>query len=406
MDKSAFTERAEKHLKNVIANHDASISAAVASIIGTVVGYPFDSIKTRMQTYNYGKMRNCIKLTYESEGLRGFYRGVGPPLITISIVKSISFSVYNRSKNVIDRYLDPHSLSGLTVSSSAAGAVSGYLSAIISCPLELIKMQRQIEQLLVRQSSITASINAETAKQAAAKASKEAAKEAAKASKEAAKASKEAAKASKEAAKAAAKASKEAVKAVTKSATKSTTKSAAKQTTTNVVKNSIPNSIFKGQYSSTSLQTGINIFKANGIRGLYRGFLFQGFRDALGTGSYFCAYEITKKLLTMGNKESNHVTHFFAGGLAGIASWICIFPVDLVKSKLQIDAKSKRKIYKSQLECIKQIYKTNGIKGFYQGISSCLVRAFPVHALNFVVYEHALRVCKRLSSDENESEVD
>jgi len=323
-------------------------------------------------------MRNCIKLTYESEGLRGFYRGVGPPLITISIVKSISFSVYNRSKNVIDRYLDPHSLSGLTVSSSAAGAVSGYLSAIISCPLELIKMQRQIEQLLIRQSSITASINAETAKQAAAKATKEAAKEAAKASKEAAKASKEAAKA-------AAKASKEAAKAAAKSATKSATKSAAKQTTTNVVKKSIPNSIFKGQYSSTSLQTGINIFKANGIRGLYRGFLFQGFRDALGTGSYFCAYEITKKLLTMGNKESNHVTHFFAGGLAGIASWICIFPVDLVKSKLQIDAKSKRKIYKNQLECIKQIYRTNGIKGFYQGISSCLVRAFPVHALNFVV---------------------
>jgi len=372
MDKSAYTERAEKHLKNVIANHDTSISAAVASIVGTVVGYPFDSIKTRMQTYNYGKMRNCIKLTYQSEGLRGFYRGVGPPLVTISLVKSLSFSIYNRSKNVIDRYLDPHSLSGLTVSSSAAGAVSGYVSAIISCPLELIKMQRQIEQLLVRQSSITASINAETAKQAAIKASKEAAKAAAKSA---------------------------------KAATKSATKSAVKQTTTNVVKNSIPNSTIKSQYSSTSLQTGINIFKANGIRGLYRGFLFQGFRDALGTGSYFCAYEITKKLLTMGDKESNHVTHFFAGGFAGIASWICIFPVDLVKSKLQIDAKSKQKIYKSQLECIKHIYKANGIKGFYQGISSCLIRAFPVHALNFVVYEHVLRLCKKLG-DERESEVD
>jgi len=44
MDKSAFTERAEKHLKNVVANHDASISAAVASIIGTVVGYPVNIV--------------------------------------------------------------------------------------------------------------------------------------------------------------------------------------------------------------------------------------------------------------------------------------------------------------------------------------------------------------------------
>jgi len=366
MDKSSFTKRSKKYLVNVIANNETSISAAAASIIGTVVGYPFDSIKTRMQTYNYGKMRNCMKLTYESEGLRGFYRGVGPPLITISLVKSISFSIYNRSKNLIERYYDPKSLYGLTISSSAAGAVSGYLSAVISCPLELIKMQRQIEQLLVRQSSITASINAETAKQAAKAAAKKSASTA------------------------------------VKFGTKSSLNSAAQQTTNNVVKNSIPNSTFKGHYSTTSLQTGIKIFKANGIRGLYRGFLFQGFRDALGTGSYFCAYEITKRLLTMGDRESNHVTHFFAGGFAGIASWICIFPVDLVKSKIQIDAKSTQKLYKSQLECIKQIYRTNGVKGFYQGISSCLVRAFPVHALNFVVYEHVLRLCSKFVNDNSE----
>ncbi|OUM60731.1 hypothetical protein PIROE2DRAFT_13459 [Piromyces sp. E2] len=377
MDKQAYTQRTEKYLRNVIDNHQTSISAAVASIIGTVVGYPFDSIKTRMQTYNYGKMRNCIKLTYESEGLRGFYRGVGPPLITISIVKSISFSIYNRSKNMIDRYFDPKSLYGLTVSSSVAGAVSGYVSAIISCPLELIKMQRQIEQLLVRQSSITASINAETAKQAAAKAAKIASKAAAK----------------------------ESAAAAAKNTATQTVKTVTHQTTKNVVKNSIPNSTLKSHFSTSSLQTGINIFKANGVRGLYRGFLFQGFRDALGTGSYFCAYEITKRLLTMGDKESTHVTHFFAGGIAGIASWICIFPVDLVKSKLQIDAKSKHKMYKSQLECIKQIYRTGGIKAFYQGISSCLIRAFPVHALNFVVYEHVLRICKKIG-EEKDSEID
>ncbi|KAL6605646.1 mitochondrial carrier domain-containing protein [Neocallimastix sp. 'constans'] len=382
MDKESYEKRVKKHLENVIVNYRTTISATSASVVGTLVGYPFDSIKTRMQTYNYGKMTNCIKLTYRSEGVRGFFRGVCPPLVTVSIVKSISFSIYNRSKDFIDRFYDSKSLYGLTVSSSAAGAVSGYVSAIISCPLELIKMQRQIEQLLVRQSSITASINAEQAKQAAAKAAK------------AAKA------ASKAAAKAAAK---ESANKAAQGATKQTLKSVANQTTKTVVKNNIPNSTFKGQYSTTSLQTGINIFKANGIRGLYRGFLFQGFRDAIGTGSYFCAYEITKKLLTLGDRESTHVTHFFAGGFAGIASWICIFPIDLVKSKLQIDVKSKNKIYKSQLQCIKQIYKTSGVRGFYHGISSCLIRAFPVHALNFVVYEHVLRLIKKL---EHESEID
>lgn len=377
MDKASYDKRIKNYVENVIVNNKTSISAASASIIGTLVGYPFDSIKTRMQTYNYGKMRNCIKLTYRSEGLRGFYRGVGPPLITISIVKSISYSIYDRTKEFVDRYIDPTSLYGLTISSSIAGVTSGYLSAVISCPLELIKMQRQIEQLLVRQSSITASINEETAKQAAKTAAKQAAKTVAKQS----------------------------TSNTVKESAQQTAKSVTTQTTKTVVKNSIPNATFKGHYSTTSLQTAINIFKANGIRGLYRGFMFQGLRDAFGTGVYFCAYEISKKLLTIGDRESNHVTHFFAGGIAGIASWIGIFPIDLVKSKLQIDAKSKHKMYKNQLQCIKYIYKTSGVRGFYQGISSCLIRAFPVHALNFVVYEHALRLCKKLA-DKKESEID
>ncbi|ORX78520.1 mitochondrial carrier [Anaeromyces robustus] len=353
MDKASYDKRIKNYVENVIVNNKTSISAASASIIGTLVGYPFDSIKTRMQTYNYGKMRNCIKLTYRSEGLRGFYRGVGPPLITISIVKSISYSIYDRTKEFVDRYIDPTSLYGLTISSSIAGVTSGYLSAVISCPLELIKMQRQIEQLLVRQSSITASINEETAKQAAKTAAKQAAKTVAKQS----------------------------TSNTVKESAQQTAKSVTTQTTKTVVKNT------------------------NGIRGLYRGFMFQGLRDAFGTGVYFCAYEISKKLLTIGDRESNHVTHFFAGGIAGIASWIGIFPIDLVKSKLQIDAKSKHKMYKNQLQCIKYIYKTSGVRGFYQGISSCLIRAFPVHALNFVVYEHALRLCKKLA-DKKESEID
>lgn len=414
-----------KNLKKVIYNNQTSISAASASIIGTLAGYPFDSIKTRMQTYNYGSLRHCMKLTYQTEGLRGFYRGVGPPLITISMVKSLSFSVYSKTKQYANRFLDQNSMIGLTIGSTAAGIAAGYLSAVVSCPLELIKMQRQIEQLLVRQGTMETLISntlpqskklnsaglksagkmtTSTTLNSATKVTPSTIKSATSsaATKAIAKPStiKSAAKSTmKSAAKTAAKSS-----TTTTSTLKSTAKAATTSQTTSAMAKSLWQSSGKaGQATTSSLQTGINIFKANGIRGLYRGFLFQGIRDATGTGVYFCAYEISKKILTPRNSESNHMTHFFAGGIAGIASWLGIFPIDLVKSKLQIDAKSKIKMYKNHLECIKHIYKVSGIKGFYQGISSSLIRAFPVHAINFVVYEHVLRLCQSI---DDESEID
>ncbi|KAI9481157.1 MAG: hypothetical protein EXX96DRAFT_447319, partial [Benjaminiella poitrasii] len=51
------------------------IAASAAAIVGVVSGYPFDSIKTRLQTQNYDSISSCIKRTYKDEGIRGFFRG-------------------------------------------------------------------------------------------------------------------------------------------------------------------------------------------------------------------------------------------------------------------------------------------------------------------------------------------
>lgn len=51
-----------------------------------------------MQTYKYNNFVDCVRHTYQTEKIGGFFRGVTAPLASITLVRTISFSVYQRSK--------------------------------------------------------------------------------------------------------------------------------------------------------------------------------------------------------------------------------------------------------------------------------------------------------------------
>lgn len=87
-----------------------------------------------------------------------FMLGVVPPLITVSIIKSISFTVYERSKAFAKQtqpsIFDKHNVLSTMAVSTTAGSISGAFIAALSCPFELVKIQKQLEYLL-RASSIS-----------------------------------------------------------------------------------------------------------------------------------------------------------------------------------------------------------------------------------------------------------
>lgn len=62
--------------------------------------YPFDVVKSKMQSDGFGagqqyrSMRDCFKKTYASEGLLGFWRGLGPTLLRAMPVSAGTFAVY------------------------------------------------------------------------------------------------------------------------------------------------------------------------------------------------------------------------------------------------------------------------------------------------------------------------
>jgi solute carrier family 25 (mitochondrial carnitine/acylcarnitine transporter), member 20/29 len=94
-----------------MARHDnyarSEISSAKVALYGGLAGealwissYPFDVVKSKMQSDGFGvgsqrysSMRDCFRQTWRGEGMRGFWKGIGPTLVRAMPVSAGTFAV-------------------------------------------------------------------------------------------------------------------------------------------------------------------------------------------------------------------------------------------------------------------------------------------------------------------------
>jgi hypothetical protein len=147
----------------LIKRYRVEIGASTSSVFSTLVAFPLDSVKTRMQTYHYKGFLDCVRHTYRTEKLGGFFRGVAAPMVSIALVRTVSFSIYQRAKysyaawakkNLgfdIIRHVNkqgtyPNLYSVLCF--GAAGATAGSAITFLACPFELTKLSAQVSVLM------------------------------------------------------------------------------------------------------------------------------------------------------------------------------------------------------------------------------------------------------------------
>ncbi|KAF7114578.1 hypothetical protein CNMCM5793_009223 [Aspergillus hiratsukae] len=139
------------------------------------------------------------------------------------------------------------------------------------------------------------------------------------------------------------------------------------------------------------------LYKEGGIRSVFRGSAMTLARDGPGSAAYFAAYEYIKRSLTPKDEHGNTTGDLSmpavlaAGGAAGIAMWIPIFPVDTIKSRLQ-SALGKPTIGGT----IRSVYASGGFKAFFPGFGPALARAVPANAATFAGVELAHQFMKKL----------
>ncbi|CAO1600686.1 hypothetical protein XANCAGTX0491_004369 [Xanthoria calcicola] len=139
------------------------IAASSSSLLSTFAAYPLDSVKTRMQAYRFKHFADCVWHTYTTEGFKGFWRGCVAPMASVTLVRTISFSIYQKAKYsysaAIGRVTGEEPLvtvnrpgsiptPGTVVCFGAAGATAGAIAAFIACPFELTKQAAQISVLM------------------------------------------------------------------------------------------------------------------------------------------------------------------------------------------------------------------------------------------------------------------
>ncbi|XP_059208591.1 mitochondrial basic amino acids transporter isoform X2 [Centropristis striata] len=145
-----------------------------------------------------------------------------------------------------------------------------------------------------------------------------------------------------------------------------------------------------------SLDCLVRIYNKEGLRGINRGMVTTLLRETPGFGVYFLAYDLWTRYLGCEPEDPYMIPKLlFAGGMSGIASWISTYPVDVIKSRLQADGVGGVNQYSGIMDCVRQSLKKEGWRVFTRGLTSTLLRAFPVNATTFATVTLFLMYMRR-----------
>jgi len=266
-----------------ISKSGSLISGGIAGCIARTFTSPLEVIKTLKQTTSSSKsFSQCFKNIYETEGIRGYFRGNGTYLIRTLPYSAIQFLTFEQTNN----YLANNNINK-NIRYLISGASAGFTSLTFTYPLEVIRTRLTIQS---RQNpEYTGITNAYT-----------------------------------------------------------------------------------------------KIVQTEGIRGLFKGYTMScmGFIPYLTINFYTFNY-----LKDNTNPTGNTLINLANGSVAGTAAISITYPSDLIRRKLQVNKEQNIGIFKT----IKNIYKINGIRGFYSGYFTGIAKVTPQSGITFMIYE----LCKR-----------
>ncbi|KAF2192747.1 calcium-binding mitochondrial carrier protein-like protein Aralar1 [Zopfia rhizophila CBS 207.26] len=96
------------------------------------------------------------------------------------------------------------------------------------------------------------------------------------------------------------------------------------------------------------------------------------------------AFASTKSIL---NDVLETIHHFALGSLAGAFGAFMVYPIDLVKTRMQNQRSGRvgEMLYKNSIDCARKVIKNEGIKGLYSGVLPQLVGVAPEKAIKLTV---------------------
>ena len=282
------------------------VAGTAGGTAGVFAGHPLDVVKTRLQSGNGTRVgataADCFRKLFVKEGVKGFYRGILPPIVSNAPVSACVFSSYGWALRLIHGNERQHEASLREV--TAAGFASGVVSSVIVSPTELVKVRLQTHSHGGGPAQAMAS-------------------------------------------------------------------------------GSGLGKAGPGVVGET-YQCVRQIVKEGGLRNLFRGFNQTLIRESLSYACYFGSYEATLRAVTREGEDPTTLGILLAGSVSGMVVWGPVYPIDVVKTRIQA---CKSSTPDGTWRCFQKILTSEGVGGLFRGFSTTMVRAVPVNAITFLVFE-------------------
>lgn len=159
-----------------------------------------------------------------------------------------------------------------------------------------------------------------------------------------------------------------------------------------------------------------HIVQNYGARRLYQGWWSTCCREIPAFGLYFASYDYTKDAVNnyLSRRQAlqerqleqrpvaAHHSHTWiasavAGGCAGSLTWAIVYPIDVIKTKIQTAPLEESVNHPERIRILhvgSELVRRHGWRYMFRGLGITLIRAFPVNATLFPVYEFTLmQVC-------------
>ncbi|XP_056091908.1 solute carrier family 25 member 15b [Rhinichthys klamathensis goyatoka] len=137
-----------------------------------------------------------------------------------------------------------------------------------------------------------------------------------------------------------------------------------------------------------------SIVHNEGPAGFFQGLTPTIAREVPGYFCFFGAYELCRSLFA----EYMHCAKddlgvgpiVFSGGLGGACLWLVVYPMDCVKSRIQVMSMTSRQ--SGFFKTFMHIFRTEGVRALYSGLTPTMIRTFPANGALFLGYEASRKI--------------
>jgi len=131
------------------------------------------------------------------------------------------------------------------------------------------------------------------------------------------------------------------------------------------------------------------IVKNLGLFGLYKGASACLLRDVPFSAIYFPTYAHLKKdwFGESPTKSLGLVQLLAAGAIAGMPAAYLTTPCDVIKTRLQVEARKGQTSYRGLVHCASTVWKEEGFKAFFKGGPARIMRSSPQFGCTLAAYE-------------------